>query len=55
MTPIDQLKAAGFDDKEIGDWSAQQRNTLSQAGFSNDEVDTYLAESRWASTVRAIS
>jgi hypothetical protein len=43
MTPIDQLKAAGFDDKEIGDWSAQQRNTLSQAGFSNNEVDTYLA------------
>jgi len=41
-SPVDTLKAAGFDDDEIGAWSTGQRTTLSAAGFDDDEIDAYL-------------
>jgi hypothetical protein len=40
--PIDQLRAAGFSDDEIGQWATTQRGTLSAAGFADHEIDDYL-------------
>lgn len=42
MTPIEQFRAAGFSDKEIGDWTGEQRPAWRTAGFSDDEIDKYL-------------
>lgn len=42
MTPIEQFREAGFTDKEIGEWSAGQRETWRGAGFTDPEIDDYL-------------
>lgn len=42
MSEIDNLRAAGFDDKDIGAWSAEKRIELSAAGFKENEIDAYL-------------
>ena len=40
MISADELKIAGFDDKEIA--SHQKRTTLKEAGFDNIEIDNYF-------------
>ncbi|SOD41311.1 LPD38 domain-containing protein [Nitrosovibrio sp. Nv4] len=41
---IDELKAAGFSDEEVGDWAVGKRKELSQAGFNDGEIDTYFGK-----------
>lgn len=41
---IGSLRSAGFTDQEIGEWATQQRDTLSKAGFSSDEIDNYFGD-----------
>ena len=40
--PLDQLKSAGFSDEEIGTWAQERRNTLTTAGFKDNEIDAYF-------------
>jgi hypothetical protein len=42
MTPIEQYRAAGFSDKEIGEWAAGERETYRAAGFTDPEIDEHL-------------
>ena len=39
---LQQLKAAGFADDELGTWAMQRRKELSDAGFGQGEIDTYF-------------
>ncbi len=43
---IDQLRAAGFSDSEIGDWASQYRAQLSAAGFSDADIDEHFDAAR---------
>lgn len=40
--PLDDMRAAGFNDKEISDWATGQRSTMKEAGFNDNEIDGYL-------------
>lgn len=42
ITDMQRLKDAGFSDPELGDFAVRQRKTLSDAGFSQGEIDTYF-------------
>lgn len=42
MSAMDDLKAAGFSENEIGDYATQQRQTLAGAGFTNDEINQHM-------------
>lgn len=42
-SPIEALQSAGFSEEEVVGWASERRTTLSQAGFSEGEVDAYLA------------
>lgn len=42
MADVDQLRAAGFTDAEIGAHQNDQRGQLGAAGFSKDEIDQHL-------------
>jgi len=42
MSEIDNLRAAGFNDDEVGAWAAEKRTTLQAAGFKDNEIDAYL-------------
>ena len=48
--PIDDLAR----DQEIGAWANQQRWTLSQAGFSNKEIDDYIGGAPTADAVSGL-
>lgn len=39
---VEDMRAAGFSDEEVGNWAAQERNTMSQAGFGEAEIDTWF-------------
>lgn len=43
MSEIDNLRAAGFNDAEIGQWASEKRTTLAAAGFKDNEIDAYFA------------
>ena len=45
-SPIADLRSAGFGDREIEDWAAEKRSTLSDAGFADNEIDAYFAGGR---------
>lgn len=40
--PISDLRAAGFGDDEIGAWATDKRKTLFDAGFKDNEIDSYF-------------
>jgi len=42
MAAVDDLKAAGFDDAEIGTFVGDKAKALTEAGFSTQEVTQYL-------------
>jgi hypothetical protein len=42
MSTLDDLQAAGFSEGEVKDFAAQQRQTLSAAGFTDDEINQHL-------------
>lgn len=42
ITEMQDLKAAGFTDADIGGWALQRRKELSDAGFGQGEIDTYF-------------
>lgn len=39
-----ELKAAGFTDEDIGAWRQRRAGVLSEAGFSQGEIDTYFGQ-----------
>ena len=41
QTPMQRLKAAGFNNSEVNEWSQKTRATLTAAGFSPPEIDAY--------------
>jgi hypothetical protein len=44
MTQIDNLRAAGFSDEEVGQWEADERAKLSGAGFNEEEIGSYFGK-----------
>lgn len=42
-SPIEALQSAGFSNDEVVGWASERRLTLTQAGFSESEIDAYLA------------
>src|SRR5262245_34247240 len=44
-SPIDALRAGGFNDEEINTWSTHRRDALTNAGFKENEIDAYFAGS----------
>jgi hypothetical protein len=42
-SPTQALQSAGFDDQEVAAWSAEKRNTLTAAGFLDNEIDAYMS------------
>jgi hypothetical protein len=42
MDPISELRAAGFNENEIADWSTKTRDELTNAGFKSNEIDAYF-------------
>ncbi len=53
--PIDeQLRGAGFDEKEISNFILKQTNTLKEGGFTQDEIDHHFGFKKTPSVLKTI-
>ena len=44
VAELKKLKAAGFTDEELGVWARDTRIEMAEAGFRQDEIDTYFGQ-----------